>query len=521
MTRYRLWIPAQIIAVLTSLVVWRFAEEDTLRVGWAVLAFIAAYLLIGGWWVFLTGRIRWKALVLGLAGTALLIGLAVITLRYDGSVNGANPLNFTWRWLPETETGLNQLPVVGLVESGEPIEDSQQPNPDVIDFPTFLGPNGDGRVENAGIGENLEAEELWRQRVGIGWSSFAVVGSRAVTQEQRGEQELVTCYELESGELLWSHIDYIRFSEPLGGDGPRATPTITDGVVYAMGGTGILNALTLDRGTVIWSRSVLEEIGADNITWGKANAPLIAGDLVVVTGGQVSKAALEKGELTTPALIAYNRNDGSIAWKAGEGPATYSTPRLVDLAGTTQIVTLTGGSVAAFEPETGKPLWTFPWPSAQPKVAQPIEAGPNRLLVTASYDMKSHLLEITQNNGEWSVEPVWSERQMKTKFSSPVILDGIVFGLDEGKMIAMDLETGERLWKGGRYGFGQNLLVGEEYILVQTERGDVVLVAPTPEEHVELARISPLSSKTWNAPALAGKYLIVRNDREAVCLKLR
>ena len=105
-------------------------------------------------------------------------------------------------------------------------------------------------------------KQLWRQPVGIGWSAFSVVGGRAYTQEQRGPDELVTCYELASGRLLWSHADHVRFVEWQGGDGPRATPTVHGGRVYAIGATGILDCLDAVTGSLVWSRDVLEENNA-------------------------------------------------------------------------------------------------------------------------------------------------------------------------------------------------------------------------------------------------------------------
>jgi len=510
--KYRLWIPAAIVLVFAILAYLPYAGESTLRVVFSAMAVMAGLFFLGVWWTFFTGRFRWRFMLISSGAVILAIVLAALTLRYEGAADGANPLQFAWRWSEPVEAGLDTLPVEGAQEPA-PTETAVVDDPDLINFPSFLGPEMDGRVENIGISENLEAEELWRQRIGIGWAGFAVSGHHALTLEQRGDQELVTCHDLQTGELIWSHTENLRFSEAMGGDGPRSTPTIVEDVVYAQGATGLMLALNLQSGEVIWSTDVLAQISAPNIDWGKANSPLVLGNLVIVSGGKSEGAA----------LVALNRENGEIVWKSGDGPASYSTPCLLELAGKEQIVYVAGDNVAGYDPATGTQLWRFSWPGPHPKVAQPLKAAADQLLVTASYGIDSHLLKLTQagEGEEWSVEPIWSQKQMKTKFSSALLLDGIAYGLDEGKMIAMDVETGDRLWKGGRYGFGQNLLVGEELILVQTERGDVVLVKPTPEEHLELASLPALSSKTWNAAALAGRYLLVRNDREAVCYKLK
>ena len=109
---------------------------------------------------------------------------------------------------------------------------------------------------------------------------------------------------------------------------------------------------------------------------------------------------------------------------------------------------------------------------------------------------------------------------MKTKFSNVCVLEGFAYGLDEGRLACVDVATGKRKWRGTNYGYGQNLLVGK-HLLVQSERGYVALVEANPEEFVELGRVEVMSDKTWNNPTLAGEYLLVRNDREAVCFRVK
>jgi outer membrane protein assembly factor BamB len=121
----------------------------------------------------------------------------------------------------------------------------------------------------------------------------------------------------------------------------------------------------------------------------------------------------------------------------------------------------------------------------------------------------------------WSVTPAWEQpsRHMKTKFTTAVLHGDYVYGLDDGIMQCIDVKTGQQKWKGGRYGHGQILLV-DDLIIVQTEQGPVVLIEANPKKLTELGKVQALSSKTWNCPALAGKYLLVRNDTEAVCYEV-
>ena len=198
---------------------------------------------------------------------------------------------------------------------------------------------------------------IWRQPIGLGWSAFAVSGRHAVTQEQRREDELIVCYELQTGHALWAHTNHVRFSEMLGGDGPRATPTIHRGLVYAMGASGILDCLDEATGRLIWTRDVLRENHLSNLTWGKSCSPLLAHDLVVVTGG-------EQREKT---LLAYEAATGKSVWQAGRDRASYCSPLLASVAGREQILMVNGHSVTGHDPRVGKSCGNTRGPRSTPK----------------------------------------------------------------------------------------------------------------------------------------------------------
>jgi len=97
---------------------------------------------------------------------------------------------------------------------------------------------------------------------------------------------------------------------------------------------------------------------------------------------------------------------------------------------------------------------------------------------------------------------------------------GYVYGLDDGILACVDAETGDRMWKGGRYGHGQ-VLLASGHLLITTERGQLVLVRATPESHQEVAALPAVSGRTWNNPAIAEGILLVRNDRQAVAFDIR
>jgi outer membrane protein assembly factor BamB len=506
-SRRRPLFPLITTVLIILVAAWLFATAHVARSAGAVALAFLWLLLTGSWWVMRARGRRLVRLALLVGGIAVLAGACKLLLRYDGSADGTAMPKFAWRWRQIAELGAISPPApsttdLSILPAG------------LADSLRFMGPAGDGVVPAVEFETDWKSHpprEVWRKEVGAGWSGFAVAGRRAITQEQRRENECVTCYDVASGELLWAHQDQARFAEAMGGTGPRATPTIdlANNQVITLGATGILNCLDLETGTRKWSHHILTRSGAANLTWGKSSAPLIHGDHVIVSGGT-----------TPPTLVALRRDTGAIAWQGGQDGASYSSPVIRTLAGREQIVSVNQTSVTGHDPATGDVLWSFPWPGDYPKVCQPVAAGPDRLLVTASYGRKCHLLEIKPDSaGKFSCTAVWAGKAPRTKFSSATVIGGFAYGIDEGTLACIDLATGERRWREGRYGFGQHVLVGG-LLLLQAEPGFVALVNPKPDGLEELARISALDSMTWNPPTLAGRWLLVRNDREIVCFEL-
>jgi outer membrane protein assembly factor BamB len=243
-------------------------------------------------------------------------------------------------------------------------------------FPQFLGPDRSGVLTGIPLHRDWTLsppKTLWRQPIGLGWSAFAVAGQHAVTQEQRREDELIVCYELQTGRALWAHTNHVRFSEALGGDGPRATPTIHLGRVYAVGASGILDCLEEATGRLIWSRDVLRENHLSNLTWGKSCSPLLTQDLVVVTGG-------EQREKT---LLAYDAATGKPVWQAGRDRASYCSPQRASVCGQEQILMVNAHSVTGHDPRTGGILWEYPWPGEFAKATQPLVVDTYRVFIAA------------------------------------------------------------------------------------------------------------------------------------------
>ena len=497
------WWPAWgILALAAALQIWVWGFGTGIRqerfmssVGFLLLTVLALLL-----WFLLLSRLRWKHRFWGL-GLIVVLGVVFFNLVRVQGVNGDLVPILAWRW----NSGLEEAPVAADRKASLSLVTDHS-------FPQFLG-----RHRNATIPEvtlqtdwtSTSPREVWRRPVGEGWSGFAVVEDLAITLEQRGESEFVVAYDLGSGEIRWVHEDPARYSTVVGGTGPRSTPTVDGKVVFTTGATGILNALDLRSGALKWRRDVIQENGSSVPDWGYSASPLVLEGRVIVTAGGEGKL-----------LVAYDRNSGDMIWSGGDGRIGYSSPTLMTLAGVPQILSFNGRSITSHHPGTGQVLWSHKWPGGQPNVMQPLQLPGDRVLASSGYGVGAKLFAVRPGSADdLSVELVWESPRLKSKFANIVYHQGYVYGLDDGILVCLDPETGQRVWKRGRYGHGQMLLVGP-HLLLQTEKGEIVLIDPNPEELTELARFRIFQGKTWNSPTLAGRFLLVRTDREAACYEM-
>lgn len=380
-------------------------------------------------------------------------------------------------------------------------------------YPGFHGANRDGTVPVLPLARDWSRQppkQLWRRPLGLAWSGFAIQGRYAITQEQVGETEAVTALDLHTGEPLWQDRQPGHFTSVLAGEGPRATPSIADGRVFAMGGLGRLSCLELATGRLLWSRDLMTEYGTKPPEWGISVSPLVTEGLVIVSvGGGPGKS-----------LVAYRTEDGAPVWAGGNDGLGYSSPRLAELDGAWQVLIFNDHSIAGHDPRTGVLWWQYPWPAGHPHVAVPAVVTTNSILGSSGYGYGCELLQIARNaQGEWQARRLWRSNRLKAKFANPLIKDGFIYGLDDGIFTCLDPANGQARWKEGRYGHGQHILAGD-LLLLMAESGELVLLEPKPDALHELARVPVFDHKTWNPPAMAGPYLLVRNDLEAACFLL-
>lgn len=425
-------------------------------------------------------------------------------LVQTGGFTGNSDADFFWRWAKTPE---ERLLARDADERLSPSAAPMAPDEEAA-WPGFRGPGRDGIVAGVRIGTDWSSSppvEQWRRPIGPGWSSFAVHGDLVYTQEQRGEDEVVSCYEASTGEPVWRHRDAARFWESNGGAGPRGTPALSDGRVYTLGGTGILNALDAADGSVVWSRNAASDTGAKLPGWGFSGSPLVVDDVVVVA--------------TSGALVAYDRATGEPRWKGPAGGTGYSSPHLVTLDGVAQILQLSGDGAASVAPADGALLWEHPW-SGYP-IVQPALTADGDVLISVASNSGLRRLAVSKAAEGWTVTERWTSIRLKPYFNDFVVHEGHAYGFDGSILACIDLEEGKRRWKGGRYGHGQLVLLAEQdLLLVLSEKGELVLVGAKPDGFEELARFPAIETKTWNHPVLVGDLLLVRNAQEMAAFRL-
>ena len=443
----------------------------------------------------------------GLLVAGIVLACGAFTLLRTGGLTAEGDSDLHWRW---TKTPEERLLAQASDELAAPPASPPAATETGADWPGFRGAGRDGIVRGVRIKTDWSQsppKELWRRPIGPGWSSFAVRGERFYTQEQRGEDELVACYNVTSGKPVWIHRDAARFYESNGGAGPRGTPTLHDGRLYTFGATGILNALDARDGSVVWSRNAASDTGTKIPGWGFSSSPLVIDNLVVVAAAGT--------------LAAYDRANGEPRWYGPKNGSGYSSPHRVTIGGVTQIVLMNGTGVISVAPADGKVLWQHPLPTGG-RIVQPAMTAEGDLLVSVGEGSDLYRIAVAQEGaGGWTVAERWTSEGLKPYFSDFVVHKGHAYGFDAGVLACIDLKDGGRKWAGGSYGSGQLVLLPEQdVLLVVSEQGELALVGASPDRFAELARLPAIKGKTWNHPVLAGDVLLVRNGEEMVAYRL-
>ncbi|MGE0757645.1 MAG: PQQ-binding-like beta-propeller repeat protein [Pirellulaceae bacterium] len=410
------------------------------------------------------------------------------------------------------------LAVAVLVGAGH--AHAQAPDASTADgeWPQFMGPQRNGISSETGLLVTWPAggpRVSWRVSGGVGMSGIAVRAGRAVTLVQREGRQWLVGLDANNGQTLWQ-ADLAPAYQNAMGNGPRATPCIAGGKVFALTGEGVLAAVDLRDGRRLWSVATLKELGGQEAEYGMASSPLVAGNVVIVTVGA------ERGT-----VAAFDVGSGQLRWTAGQGPAGYSSPVLRRFAAGQQVVAFCGRAALGLDPTRGTVLWQYPFDTNYDcNIALPIEIQ-GRIFLSAGEDHGSALLDVRPAGDGFEVQPVWeslgSDSVLRSEWQTPLYADGYLYGMDNvggagpiTHLTCIDAATGERKWQQARFGKG-NLIAADGKLFLTTMKGELIVARMSSERYEELGRMTVLGS-TRQAPALAGRRLYVRDERDIVCI---
>jgi outer membrane protein assembly factor BamB len=389
------------------------------------------------------------------------------------------------------------------------------------DYPRFRGLKLDGNITHLKLETDWvkhPPQVLWRRPVVEGYSGLAVAGNAVVTMEQRGAEECIVCYDRGTGRQRWVHSNGSYYKDKTKmGDGPRATPTIHDGLIFTIGAAGEVVCLNA-KGEPQWSRNVLKEGQAKNVKWGISRSPLIVNDMVIAHAG------VDKDNLVDSALIAYDYKTGEKVWATGNRAAAYASPQLVTLGKTPQILLFDAAGLVSYDLK-GKELWQHEWRTKEDmNMSQPVVFGDDRVFITSELDNGCAMLQISppaSPQDSWNVKTLWKTKSLAGRFANPVTDGKNIYGLQflNGVLRCIDARDGRLRWAGDRYGPGQMLIV-DDVLLIVSDDGVVSLIATDTDEPKVLATFRALEGITWNTPTIAGDQLFIRNQKEIVCIKL-
>ena len=388
------------------------------------------------------------------------------------------------------------------------------------DWPQYRGPNHDGVSADAKVLAKWPAEGpkvVWRIPVGEAFGSFAVKGDRAYYMAEHEKQENCVAVEAATGKAIWSTpVDRTIF-ERQGGNGPRTTPVIDGDRVYVLGTYLKLMCLNAADGKVIWSHDIGKDFAGQNGTagirqWGNAASPVVDGKYVFIGGGGAGQS-----------IMAFDKMSGSVVWKTLDEKITHATPVPATIHGVRQVIFFMQSGLVSVKPEDGSVLWRYPFKFSVSTAASPIVAG-DIVYCSAGYGVGAGAVKIAKNGDAFTATQLWrTEGTNINHWSTPVYKDGYLYGLYGFKehgtcpLKCIDLATGKEVWSQSGFGQGGTILVGDQ-ILVQGERGQLVLVEATPSAYKEVSRAQPLGGKCWTMAVVTNGRVYTRSTREAACL---
>ena len=376
----------------------------------------------------------------------------------------------------------------------------------------YRGPAKNGHAPTPTIAMDWKRlpKARWSMPCGEGHSSIITSGKRVITLEQEGNQEVLIARSLDDGRTLWKVTETTKWHDMMSGTGPRSTPTLHQGKVYVLFSNGRLSSVDANSGEALWNTQTLGH-DYDFPEWGISLSPMVWNDRIILNlGGEHSAAQ------------AYSKKSGDLIWSSRlQGRGVYLSPEILPLLGEDHLLVAVEGKVAGLNPNNGETLWEKPWKiflnNAQ--IVQPIAISDSSFLLAAGYGKGAECLSIARASAadRYHIDSVWKSKNLKAKFSNPVLKDGYLYGLSENLLVCLEAKTGKLMWRGKKYSYGR-ILLADNKLLILGHSGVLSVIEANPNEFREISSKQLLSdARCWNGPALVNGYLIARNGEQIAC----
>ena len=374
------------------------------------------------------------------------------------------------------------------------------------DWPHWRGPDYDGISKETGWDAqfgNQGPKVLWQFDAGMGFSAISVANGKAYLTGNKNDVDIVYCLDAESGKQIWQYTYNQALDPKYYQGGTSATPTVSDGKVYTISKDGITLCIDAETGKLIWRRDISKEYGFQRPTWGYSGSVLVEGDLLILNAGR-------RG-------LALNKSDGKLVWGADKEPGGYATPVPFEMDGKKRVLIFGARELICVETETGKQLWEYPWETKHDvNAADPVIIG-SRIFISSGYGTGCAMLQVKDGRAV----RLWSNKNIRTKMSGCVYVNGLLFGPDEREGLkCIDPQNGTVLWANEQFQQG-TLCAADGKLIVLSEDGTLAIVKASKGGCEVISSAKVLDSTCWAMPVLADGKLYVRDSkRNAKCLDL-
>ncbi len=386
------------------------------------------------------------------------------------------------------------------------------------DWPGWMGPNRNGWVADFQPPESWpqNLRQVWQVTVGTGYSSPIVSAQGKVFQQARqNDEEVLWCLDFKTGAVIWRNSHPVPFTPGLSGEshgkGPKSSPMLADGRVFTLSIINTLSAHDAASGDVLWRRHYNHLSQPPHPYWGASTSPLVVGDRVMVHFGGDDRGA----------LVALDVKTGQEIWNQGPSAASYSSPLFVEIDGVRQIVEWNFDALVGLNPETGSPLWSYPFPYDGTDQNIPTPVFHQDVILVGRENRGVRRVEPKRTDTGWSATEIWRQRRVALDMSTAVMNDGLLYGFSHygrGRIFCLDPQDGKIIWQ-GPYRTAENVafLSVKGFILALLDSGELQVIPATAAGHKVVASYTVADSPTWAPPVLLNDHFLIK-DRNTLTL---